>query len=113
MADLFAEIRADLDLEEIRRDFMRPVTWGGATVRALVGEEMLEEGFDDYGGPILSGGRMFRFKRQDLLAISTDLSLIGDAITYESRTYDVVEIKEDSSHPIVQVVATFRNNSGG
>ena len=105
---LNAEIEADFFSGELD-DLFETVSWGTASVQAMVEVVGIESQFDELGGSTYgSAVRSFTFRRTELLAVKSDLSMFGDVITYDSRKYDVNEVDERAGHPAVQVRATLR-----
>ena len=101
------EIKADIESGELC-DLFADVTWNGTALTAMVGPEATVESMDSLGGPMLSGERVFKFRRNDLLALDSDLKTIGGIIRYAGRTYDVTEPVERTGHPLVILRAELR-----
>lgn len=108
MATLNEEIEGDLFSGELD-DLFEDVSWGDYPVKAMVSVVGVEESLDEFGGATLSAVKEFKFRRKELVALHTDLSMFSDEIEYNGRTYDVNEVHERPGHPVIAVRATLRN----
>ena len=98
------EIARDIASGELE-DLFQDCTWNGKPIRAMVETSATVEGMDGLGGPMLTGTRQFKFRRQDLLELRGNLKMLRDVIRFAGRKYDVTEIEDRPGHPIVIVTA--------
>lgn len=101
------EIKVDIYSGELD-DLFDAVEWNGKAVVAMVEASSTVEGMDSLGGPMLSGEKQFKFRRDDLRKVTRNLGMIGDLIEYAGKTYDVTEIDDRPDHPLIVVTATLR-----
>lgn len=111
MATLNDEIESDIYSDEIVADLFVDVTWRSAEVKAMVNLVAVEEQFQELGGSEVNNVLEFTFRRKELLAVQTDVSMLNTVITYNGRKYDINEVFERGDHPKITVLATLRDNS--